>query len=77
MNRIRVTAAVEYTTEIEVCLHGGPANGSEVFVPLENGQAPPEITTVVAVQLPFGIVIIQSLYSFHQGCYHWIGDIVG
>ena len=77
MNRIRVTAAVQYTTEIELHLHGGPADGAEVFVPLENGNVPPEVATAVAVQLPLGIVVVQSIYRLHEGCYHWLGDIVG
>lgn len=77
MNRIRHTATVQINTEIELHLHGGPANGTEVFVPLENGQVPPEIATAVQVQLPFGIVIVRSIYRLHEGCYHWVGDIVG
>lgn len=75
MSRIRVTADIQYTTEIELHLHGGPADGAEVFVPLENGNVPPEVMTAVAVQLPFGSAVVRSIYRLHEGCYHWLGDI--
>lgn len=65
--------------EVEFYFHGGPANGQQHFVPLEEGRALDQVGVVVTpVETPWGSGLLRSVYAFApDGCFHWIGDIVG
>jgi hypothetical protein len=65
--------------EVEFYFHGGPANGQQHFVPLDqDGQALMQVGVATPVQTIFGTGLLRSVYAFApDGCYHWVGDIVG
>jgi hypothetical protein len=69
---------IEQPVEVEFFFHGGPANGQQHFVPLEEGRALDQVGVVTPVETIFGVSLLRSVYAFApDGCYHWVGDIVG